>query len=688
MDKLLFYLRTYYGEDARYRAGQEAAIQDVLQGKRTLVVQKTGWGKSLVYFMATKLIRESTGGITLIISPLLALMNNQIESALKLNLKVRTINSENSEDWNHIFEEINNDCVDALIISPERLANEEFRKVLTTRLSMQVGLFVVDEAHCISDWGHDFRPDYRRIVDIVNLLPSNIPVLATTATANNRVVEDIKTQLGGNLAISRGSLMRKSLSIQVIELASREERLAWLSENVMAIPGTGIVYCLTIRDCELVYRWLKTKGISCECYHSKVEAEQKGIIVDRFMKNEIKLLIATIAFGMGFDKPDIAFVIHFQKPGNIVAYYQQIGRAGRSIDQAYAILFCGSEDDEINNYFIESAFPTEQIMNAVVDAVIEHPGIGQRTFEQYVDMSQGKIKQCIKYLTVNGDIYSENKKYYKTLRKWEPDLKKSREITRIRKQELQQMNEFVRISGCYMKYIADALDDTSAVECGHCANCLKKDIFSKEVSVQVIADAQKFVREGFHIIEPRKQWPSGVIICGKNKILPEIQCETGRVLSYYGDAGWGKLVKECKYKRGYFEESLVDASAKLLEDYVIENEIQWVTNVPSLKRPELVKNFARRLAVRLGLEYRDAIEKKLNTKCQKELNSNYLQYQNVNDSMEVKEAEILPKNVLLVDDMVDSKWTFTVCGYKLREKGSGKVFPFALSNTAGRNGDD
>lgn len=686
MNELLARLRLYYGGNAQYRDGQEEAIRDVLQGKRTLVVQKTGWGKSLVYFMATQVIRERTGGVTLIISPLLALMNNQIESAAKLGLQVRTINSENSADWDCIFGEIRDGSVDALIISPERLANEEFKEVLTMQLSARVGLFVVDEAHCISDWGHDFRPDYRRIVDIINLLPPNIPVLATTATANNRVVEDIKKQLGGNLVISRGSLMRDSLAIQVIELASREERLAWLSENIRTIPGTGIIYCLTIRDCELVYRWLKAKGIVCACFHSKVAVEEKDAIVDRFMKNEIKVLIATVAFGMGFDKPDIAFVIHFQKPGNIVAYYQQIGRAGRSIDQAYAILFCGNEDDEINNYFIDSAFPTEEMMNAVIEAVTEHPGIGRRAFEQYVNMNQGKIKQCIKYLTVNGDMYIENKKYYKTPRMWKPDLEKSSAITRIRKQELRQMNEFVRISGCYMRYIAKTLDDVSAADCGRCANCLKEDIFRKQVSVEEIADAQKFVREGFHIIEPRKQWPSGVRILDKNKILPEIQCETGRVLSDYGDAGWGMAVKECKYKKGYFDEQLVDASVKLLQDYVVENDIQWVTNVSSRRRPELVRSFACRLASCLGLEYRDIIEKKMDSRCQKEFNSSYLQYQNVNDSFEVHEP--LPGNVLLVDDMVDSGWTFTVCGYKLREKGSGKVFPFALANTAGRNGDE
>lgn len=686
MNELEIKLKQYYGKDARFRDGQEQAIDDVIQGKGTLVVQRTGWGKSLVYFMATKIIRERSRRITLIISPLLALMNNQVESAAKLDLQVRTINSENKEDWTDIFNEINSGVVDALIISPERLANQEFKKELTSQMAARIGLFVVDEAHCISDWGHDFRPDYRRIVDIVNLLPPNIPVLATTATANNRVVEDIKEQLGGNLAVSRGNLMRESLSIQMIELASKEERLAWLSENINKILGTGIIYCLTIRDCKLVYRFLVSSGIPCACYYSELENDEKTFAIEQFMKNEIKVLIATVAFGMGYDKPDIAFVIHFQKPGNIVAYYQQIGRAGRNIENAYAILLCGSEDDEINQYFIESAFPTEKAMNSVIKAVTEHPGIGLRAFEQYVNMRAMKIKQCVKYLLVNGDIYMERSKYYKTPRLWAPDLDKSNKITQIRIRELQEMDEFTHTSQCYMKYIANILDDPDASECGHCTNCLKRDLFSRKVSMQKIADVQRFVREDFHVIDPRKQWPAGVRVQDKNKILPEYQCETGRVLSDYGDAGWGRHVADCKYQAGAFDEQLVNASVNLLREYIVDNEIEWITNVSSLRRPDLVRDFAKRLAECLGLEYQDVIIKKPGAKYQKELNTGFLQYQNVNDSFEVTEA--LPGNVLLVDDMVDSRWTFTVCGYKLREKGCGKVFPFALANTAGRNGGE
>ncbi|MCM1083732.1 MAG: RecQ family ATP-dependent DNA helicase [Clostridium sp.] len=685
MRDLLSELRECYGQDAKFRDGQEEAINSVLDGKRTLVVQKTGWGKSLVYFLATKIIRRESNKITLIISPLLALMNNQIESASKLGMKVKTLNSENTEDWDLIIEEINNNNVDALIISPERLANDDFKKILTDKLTVNIGLFVVDEAHCISDWGHDFRPDYRRIIDIVNLLPSNIPVLATTATANNRVVNDIKAQLGNDIIISRGDLIRKSLAIQVIKLASKEERLAWLSNNLKDIPGTGIIYCLTVNDCKLVEKWLKENEYACESYYAAVDKERKMEIIDKFMKNQIKVLVATVAFGMGFDKKDISFVIHFQKPANIVAYYQQIGRAGRAIDKSYAILFCGSEDEEISNYFIDSAFPTEKAMDAVIHLLSENQGLKMADFEKYLNMKRAGIEKCIKYLLVNGDIYKDGSQYYKTLKPWEPDLEKSEEITVIRKNELKQMNEFVDISDCYMKYIANALDDSKAEPCGCCANCKGQNLFAVEPLMDDVTRAQLFIKNDFNIIEPRKKWPATIKNSDKNTILSEQLCEQGRVLSNYGDAGWGKHVADCKYKIGAFDEQLVDASVELLNAFVAENEIKWVTSIPSLRRPKLVRDFAISISDKLGLPYVDSLIKKDNSQCQKELHTSYLQYKNANDTFDVLSEKILGENVLLIDDMVDSRWTFTVCGYKLRSNGCGKVYPFALANTAGRN---
>lgn len=615
MRDLLPILKKYYGEEAEFRLCQEEAINNVLDGKRTLVVQKTGWGKSLVYFLATKIIRLKTKKMTLIISPLLALMNNQIESAGKLEMNVRTLNSENAEEWDLIFEEIYDDKVDALIISPERLANDEFKEMLSTKLAVNIGLFVVDEAHCISDWGHDFRPDYRRIVDIVKLLPPNIPILATTATANNRVVNDIKEQLGNDIVISRGSLMRKSLAIQVIKLDSKEERLAWLSNNISKISGTGVIYCLTVSDCELVEKWLKEKEISCASYYAAVEKEKKLEIIDKFMNNKIKVLVATVAFGMGFDKGDIAFVIHFQKPGNIVAYYQQIGRAGRAIDKAYAILFCGKEDDEINNYFIDSAFPTEGSMNEIIDLVSKHPGLKASEFEKNINMKSSNIKKCMKYLLVNGDIYKESNAYYKTPKLWRPDLEKSAAITAIRKNELKQMNEFVNIQSCYMKYIADTLDDVEAKECGCCSNCIQQNLFNIEIPMKEVIEAQAFIKNDFNVIEPRKKWPVGVKISDKNAIPDEGRCEIGRVLCNYGDAGWGRHVAECKYKIGSFDDQLVEASFDLLNNFVVDNSIKWVTNVSSLRDPQLVKKFAMKVADKLRLPYKESIIKTVNNRC-------------------------------------------------------------------------
>ncbi len=686
MDEILIELKRAYGKNAEFREGQLEAIQGVLAGERSLVVQKTGWGKSLVYFLATKIMRKTGDGITLIISPLLALMNNQVDSANHLGIHVQTINSSNTEEWDSITEDLRNNKIDALIISPERLSNDDFKKLLRERLAARVTLFVVDEAHCISDWGHDFRPDYRRIVDIINILPSNIPVLATTATANNRVVNDTKKQLGDKLIISRGSLMRESLAIQIINLSTKEERLAWIMCNIEKLQGTGIIYCLTVSDCKLVNKWLNENGILSECYYAAIETSDKMAIVDSFMNNKIKVLVATVAFGMGFDKSDIGFVIHFQKPGNIVAYYQQIGRAGRGIDKALAILLCGGEDDEINNYFIESAFPTEELMNDIINTIILHQGLKISQLEMYINMKSTKIKACVKYLLVNGDIYIADKKYFKTPRAWKPDIEKSREITNMRRNELLQMEEFTKTNNCYMGYIAKVLDDPNAKLCGKCENCLGHLLISTEVPRSLVLQAQQFIREDFNLIEPRKMWPLGASVDGKNKIHTNLLCETGRVLSNYGDAGWGKLVSSGKYKDDFFEDQLVEASYLLLKNFVKENEIRWVTNIPSIRRPELVKSFAKRLAKKLKLDYYDVIEKVNDNKCQKELNTNYLQYNNAYSSFDVRET--YHENVLLVDDMVDSRWTFTVCGYKLRENGSGKVFPFALANSAGRNGDE
>ena len=680
MDRAYEILRESYGENAKFREGQKEAIEAVVNEKRTLVVQKTGWGKSLVYFLATKLLKEKKrDGITLIISPLLALMNNQIDSAQRLGLNIKTINSDNKDEWDNIISDIcDNNTVDALIISPERLANSDFVKDCLDKIKNRVNLFVVDEAHCISDWGHDFRPDYRRIVKILQLMPSNVPVLATTATANDRVVNDIVAQLGENLVISRGELIRESLAIQVIKLQKKEDRLAWLAENIEKMPGSGVVYCLTKADCDLVTDWLNENNIKSEKYYADISKEYKAIILDKFQKNEIKVLVATVAFGMGYDKPDIGFVIHFQRPANIVSYYQQIGRAGRGIELAYAVLLCGEEDEHINQYFINSAFPTEKDMNIVVDFITDNPGKSISEIKGALNIRANRVEKTLKYLTVSDDIYTEDvnrkKCYYKSAKKWKPDLERSEGITAIRYKEMQDMDEFTKQKGCYMKYIAEKLDDVNAKVCGKCSNC-RGLLFDETVGAETVQRAQQFIKSKFGVIEPRKQFPD------KTKIESEFQFKGGIVLSNYADAGYGMAVQKGKYLDGYFADELVDASVKILSEFIKNNNIEWITPVTSKRHPKLVPDFAKRLADRLGIGYFEGI-KKLDAEEQKKFENSDGQYKNANNSFEI--IQVKKENILLVDDMVDSRWTFTVCAMKMREMGSGDIYPFALANTAGR----
>lgn len=686
------YLKQAFGKDAEFREGQLEAILAVLQGRRVLVVQKTGWGKSIIYFLSTKIFRDKGRGMTIIISPLLSLINNQLDSAERFKLKSRTINSDNTDDWDDIIDEIYHDKVDVLFVAPERLANDEFQKNVLNKITKSIGMLVIDEAHCISDWGHDFRPDYRRIKNIVKFLPNNVPLLATTATANNRVIEDVTHQLGNDILVQRGPLTRESLVIQVIHLDSKEERLAWLVENINKIDGTGIIYCLTKNDCNIVSKWLNENGISACAYYSGLksnkneERDERLRIVDIFMRNKIKVIVATTAFSMGIDKPDISFVVHFQKPGNVVSYYQQIGRAGRSLDRAYAILLAGIEDDEITKYFRDTAFPTYKEMDDIIKLLVSNERMTKGELMDLLNISNGRFDKAIKYLLINGDLYKEKSFYYKSIAPWKPDMQYSENITNIRKQELDRMNDFIRIKECYMKFTAKQLNDETARDCGKCSNCIGHPIFPEKPTHENILRAIKFLKTDFYSFKPRKMWPAGIQIGDRNKIPESYMCEDGFALSSYGDAGWGRIVKQNKYEDNYFADDLVDASEELLIQFIIDNSIVWVTSVPSLRHPDLVRSFANRLAIKLGLPYYESIIKTKNVKQQKELHNSNMQFRNAWESFDV--FEVKSGNVLLVDDMVDSKWTFTVCGYKLISKGSGKVYPFALSNTAGSGGDD
>ena len=668
-----------------FRDGQWESITALTQEReRLLVVQRTGWGKSLVYFLATRLLREQGAGCTLLISPLLALMRNQIAAAERIGVKAGTINSSNTDEWELVKTQLLTGKIDILLISPERLANEEFRETVLLPISQRIGLFVVDEAHCISDWGHDFRPDYRRIVRVLQALPPNIPALATTATANNRVVNDIIAQLGSNLRVSRGTLTRKSLQLQNINLPSPAARMAWLAEHLPNLPGSGIIYTLTVRDAERVADWLKTQVINAKAYHSQLDNQEREVLENQLLNNEIKAIVATTALGMGFDKPDLGFVIHYQRPGSVVHYYQQVGRAGRAVEQAYGILLSGNEDDDITNYFIKTAFPPQVHAQWVLSALNKaNDGLSVPQLEQELNLSRGQIVMVLKMLSLESPapVTKQGSKWYATPVDYQPDTEKIEQLTQIRRQEQAQMRDYMESQECLMSFLAAALDDPHPTACGKCAVCLGHTLLPETCSLERINQAIQYLRRSDQIIAPRKQWVSQALaIYGfSGKIKDNLRAEEGRALSLWGDAGWGELVQQGKYRDNRFDDALVQGAFKMIQRWQPQLSPTWVTCVPSLNRPDLVPNFAQRLAQMLGLPFVPVVHKVHQTQLQKTMSNSYQQAHNLDGAFAVDSWLGMKGAVFLVDDLVDSRWTFTVIAALLRCAGSGLVFPLALS---------
>ena len=400
-------LRTLAGPGACLRDDQWTAIHAlVVQRRRALVVQRTGWGKSAVYFVATALLRAGGAGPTVIVSPLLALMRNQIDAAARAGVRAVTVNSANTGDWDATYAAIDAGEVDVLLVSPERLNNPDFRDRVLPRLTASTGLLVVDEAHCVSDWGHDFRPDYRRLRALIAELPSGIPVLATTATANDRVVRDVTEQLGlfsGEPLVLRGSLDRESLRLSVVRLPTPAQRLGWLAAHLAELPGAGIVYTLTIAAAEEVAEFLRERGLPVASYTGKTDPERRLAAEADLLANRVKALVATSALGMGFDKPDLGFVVHLGAPASPVAYYQQIGRAGRAVERAEVVLLPGAEDRDIWAYFASLAFPPEPLVRQTLDVLSERP-MSTAAIETRVDLSRTRLEMLLKVLDSDGAV--------------------------------------------------------------------------------------------------------------------------------------------------------------------------------------------------------------------------------------------------------------------------------------------
>ncbi|GAA4859287.1 RecQ family ATP-dependent DNA helicase [Saccharopolyspora rosea] len=695
-------LRELAEERLRALAGPEAALRDdqwhairalVLERRRALVVQRTGWGKSAVYFVATALLRELGEGPTVIVSPLLALMRNQVEAAAAAEVHAATINSANPEEWSRIEEQVAAGEVDVLLVSPERLNNPDFRDSVLPELTQHAGLLVVDEAHCISDWGHDFRPDYRRLRTLLAELPEGVPVLATTATANDRVVQDVADQLGvgaeGTLVL-RGSLDRESLRLGVLRLPTAQARLAWLAGHLADLPGSGIIYTLTVAATEEVAAYLRDRGYEVAAYSGRTDPAERRRAEEDLLANRVKALVATSALGMGFDKPDLGFVVHLGAPSSPIAYYQQIGRAGRGVRRADVLLLPGPEDRDIWSYFASLAFPPEPTVRAILDVLAREGRMSTAALEPHVELGRTRLEMVLKVLDVDGAVRRVKGGWEATGQPWHYDAERYERIAAERRNEQQAMVDYLETSGCRMEFLRRRLDDPHAEPCGRCDNCTGRH-HSADVDEQAVQEAEERLRRPGVELSARRMWPSGMAALGievSGKLPAAEQAEPGRAVGRLTDIGWGNRLREL-FAAGSPDqeppEDLFQATVQVLAAWDWAQRPVGVVALGSRTRPRLVRGLASRLASIGRLPLLGEIATNPDTAPRRATNSAqrvaalWRQFR-VTDDLATR-LSALDGPVLLVDDYSDTGWTLAIATRQLRRAGAPAVLPFTLAVT-------
>jgi ATP-dependent DNA helicase RecQ len=680
------------GPKATLRDDQWIAIEAlVVHRRRALVVQRTGWGKSAVYFIAAKLLRASGHGATVIVSPLLALMRNQVAAAERAGVHAATINSSNVADWAEIHERVRGGDLDVLLVSPERLNNPDFRDQVLPALARDAGLVVVDEAHCVSDWGHDFRPDYRRIRTLIGELGTDVPVLATTATANDRVVDDVATQLGvggGETLVLRGGLDRESLRLSVVKAGNPAQRAAWLAAHLDSLPGSGIVYTLTVAQAHDVAALLREQGHQVAAYTGSTEAAEREQLEADLLANRVKALIATSALGMGFDKPDLGFVVHLGAPSSPIAYYQQVGRAGRSTASADVVLLPGHEDQDVWRYFASVAFPSEVMVRNVIGALEPERPQSTPALEPLVDLGRTRLEMVLKVLDVDGAVRRVKGGWVGTGQQWTYDEPRYRKLDEARKREQQAMLDYQSTDGCRMAFLRGQLDDPELRDgerCGRCDNCTGKR-YDADVDATAAEETRaRLMRPGVELT-PRKQWPSGlgklgVDLSGRIGDGPA----PGRVIGRLTDLGWGaRLRRLLDEPDAEVSDDVVAAAVKVLASWEWQTRPTAVLALDSDRHPKLIASLARELS-RLGkltdlgvLQY--APERRAVTAANSAYRVTALQGAWTPPDPAVIGASNGP--VLLVDDMTDTGWTLTMAARVVRAAGAEAVLPFALASTS------
>ncbi|PXY22021.1 RecQ family ATP-dependent DNA helicase [Prauserella flavalba] len=688
-------LQALAGGDATLREDQWTAIEAlVAHRRRALVVQRTGWGKSAVYFLATALLREHGAGPTVIISPLLALMRNQIAAADRAGIHAATMNSANQQEWDDVQARIAAGEVDVLLVSPERLNNPDFRDSVLPKLAASAGLLVVDEAHCISDWGHDFRPDYRRLRTLIGDLPEGVPVLATTATANDRVVTDVADQLGighrEDTLVLRGSLDRESLHLAVVRLPTEAARLAWLADRLAELPGSGIIYTLTVAAANDVANLLAERGYPVAAYTGKTEPADRQAAEDDLLANRVKALVATSALGMGFDKPDLGFVVHLGAPASPIAYYQQVGRAGRGVRRAEVVLLPGSEDVEIWNYFGSLAFPDRNRVTQVLNALAysDRP-LSTAAIEPLAELSRSRLEMVLKVLDVDGAVRRVRGGWEATGQEWHYDAERYERVRQSRATEQRAMLDYVATPGCRMEFLRRQLDDPHAEPCGRCDNCTGRH-WPTDVSEQSTEATREQLSKPGVEITPRRQWPTGMAsldIALSGRIGKAEQAEPGRVVGRLTDVGWGGRLRELvgtQASDGPLPDPVFQACVSVLAAWDWAGRPAAVVAIDSHTRPQLVREVATRLAQIGKLPLLGAIE----SQGPPPRRANSAQrladlWRRLAVPAELRGAVADAGGpILLVDDLVDTGWTMTVAAYLLRQAGAPAVLPFALAATA------
>ncbi|MFG2333473.1 RecQ family ATP-dependent DNA helicase [Streptomyces sp. NPDC048604] len=693
---------------ARLREDQWRAIEAlVADRRRALVVQRTGWGKSAVYFVATSLLRERGSGPTVIVSPLLALMRNQVEAAARAGIHARTINSSNTEEWETIQAEVAAGSVDVLLVSPERLNNPDFRDQVLPALAAATGMLVVDEAHCISDWGHDFRPDYRRLRTMLADLPTGVPVLATTATANARVTADVAEQLGTGAGtdalVLRGPLDRESLSLAVLRLPDAAHRLAWLADHLNELPGSGIIYTLTVAAAEEVTAYLRQCGHVVSSYTGRTENADRQQAEEDLLANRVKALVATSALGMGFDKPDLGFVVHLGSPSSPIAYYQQVGRAGRGVEHAEVLLLPGPEDEAIWKYFASVAFPPEEQVRRTLDvlAAADRP-LSLPALEPMVELRRTRLETMLKVLDVDGAVHRVKGGWTSTGRPWAYDRERYAWVARQREAEQEAMRAYAATSTCRMEFLRRQLDDEEAAPCGRCDNCAGTRFEAKVSGASLDAAKGELGRPGVEV-EPRRMWPTGLPAVGvdlKGRIPADELAFSGRALGRLSDIGWGNRLRPMLAERapdGPVPDDVVQAVVRVLADWA-KGPGGWasgaadaaarpagVVTVASRSRPQLVDSLGRRIAEigRMPLLGQvayapEAADVRLSRTNSAQRLVGLHRALTVPPAL-AEQLKAAGGPVLLVDDLSDSGWTLAVAARLLRRSGAEGVFPLVLA---------